>query len=176
MSSAKGRPGKRGRGRLIAAAVAAGAMLLVGYWPAAEATTSRAQQLDALLRAPGGESRKAQAIEELRKIDSTVARDELKDLADCTDDRVAMLALRALGRANFSGAKTKIAGVYEDETRSDVVRATALAVWCQLQKDAGRSWANGKVWVRSHAGTNSLLCEQYAATKARLWANEADND
>ena len=162
--------------KAVLAVLAVGVVAVAGFWPAAEATTSRAQQLDALLRAPGGESRKAQAIEELRKIDSTAARDELKDLADCTDDRVAMLALRALGRANFSGARTKIAGVYEDETRSDVVRATALAVWCQLQKDAGRSWANGKVWVRSYAGTNSLLCEQYAATKTRLWANEADSE
>jgi hypothetical protein len=175
MRKQRSRSAGLGRG-IVLTALALAVLVGAGLWPAAEATTSRAQQLDALLRAPGGESRKAQAIEELRKLDSTTARDELKDLADCTDDRVAMLAIRTLGRANFTGAKTKIAGVYEDETRSDVVRAMALIAWCQLQANAGKSWADGKAWVKSHAGENAMLCEQYAASKAKLWANEVDSE
>jgi len=175
MRKQRSRSAGYGRG-IVLTAVACAVLVGVGVWPAAEATSSRAQQLDALLRAPAGESRKAQAIEELRKIDSSAARDELKDLADCTDDSVAMLAIRALGRANFNGASRKIEDIYADEARSDVVRATALIVWCQLQANAGRSWANGKSWVKSHAGTNSLLCGQYAESKAKLWPNEVDGE
>jgi hypothetical protein len=159
-------------------AVLAGAALAVvgvaGFWPSAEATPTRVETLSAELNSPAGEYRKAMLIDELRQIDSSAAREALCELADSTDDRLAMLALRALGREGSSGSKIKVAAVYENTSRSPLVRATAQAVWCQMAADGGRSWATGKAWVKQHAGSNSLLCDQYAASKARHWAEESD--
>jgi hypothetical protein len=164
-----------GRGLLLAAS-AVGVLVVGGLWPDAAATPSRVDTLAAVLTSPVGPSRKAIEIEELRTIDSTSARNKLKDLADSGDERLALLAIRALGRCSWSGAKSKIAEIYEDTSRSDVVRATALAVWCQMESTAGRSWANGKSWVKNHAATNQRLRDQYAASKSRHWASEVDND
>jgi hypothetical protein len=151
-------------------------LVVSGIWPAAEATPTRVESLTAELESPAGEYRKAMKIEELRTIDSTAARTALANLADSADDRLAMLAIRALGRNATSSAKSKVAGIYEDTDRSDLVRATALAVWCQIQADASRTWADGKTWVKTTAGTNSRMRSQYAACKARHWPNEVDND
>ena len=173
----KERDRSRGAGRnVVLAAAALGALVAAGFWPRAEATPTRAQHLDAVLRSPAGEYRQCQAIEELRKIDSTGARDALKDLADSTDDRTAALAIRALARANFSGARTKIEGIYEDTSRSDLVRGVALAVWCTNRADAGKSWSDVKQWVKSKAGSNQVLRSQYAASKAMYWASEVDSE
>lgn len=164
-----------GRGWLLAASAVA-VLVVGGLWPEAQATTSRVDALAAVLASPVGPSRKAIEVEALRAIDSTAARNKLKDLADSGDERLALLAIRALGRSSWSGAKTKIAEIYEDTGRSDVVRSTALAVWCRMQAAGGRSWADGKSWVKTHAGTNQHLRDQYAASKSRHWANEVDND
>jgi hypothetical protein len=164
------------RRRWLVAAAGAGAIVMAGFWPSAEATPTRVEALTAELESPAGEYRKAMKIEELRTIDSSAARTALAGLADSADDRLAMLAIRALGRNATSSAKSTVAGIYEDTDRSDLVRATALAVWCQIQADAGRTWADGKSWVKSIAGTNSRMCSQYAACKARHWPNEVDND
>jgi hypothetical protein len=160
---------------VLVTAVAAAALLL-GTWPRAEATPTRVESLTAELESPAGEYRKAMKIEELRTIDSSAARTALSGLADSADDRLAMLAIRALGRNATSSATSKVAGIYEDTSRSDLVRATALAVWCQIKADAGRTWADGKTWVKSTAGTDTALRAQYAACKARHWPNEVDND
>ena len=93
----------RGRGWIVAGSAIA-ALVAAGLWPSAEATPTRVQALGAMLRAPAGESRKAIAIDELRKIDSSAARTELQSLADSADKRLAMLAIRALGRTGTSGA------------------------------------------------------------------------
>lgn len=164
-----------GRGTLLAASAVA-VLVVGGLWPEAEATTSRVDALAAVLASPVGPSRKAIEIEELRTIDSTSARNKLKDLADSGDERLALLAIRTLGRCSWSGAETKVAEIYEDTGRSDLVRSTALAVWCRMEATAGRTWANGKSWVKTHAGTNQHLRDQYAASKSRHWASEVDND
>ncbi len=165
----------RGRGFVIAATAAA-FLIGAGLWPEAEATPSRVDTLAAVLTSPVGATRKAIEIEALREIDSTSARNKLKDLADSGDERLALLAIRALGRCSWSGAKTKVAEIYEDTGRSDAVRSTALAVWCRMEAARGRSWADGKSWVKTHAGTNQQLRAQYAASKSRHWASEVDND
>lgn len=173
--------GKRSAGAGRAVLIGATAVAFIGaaaFWPAAEATPTRVETLSAELNSPAGEYRKAMLMDELRKIDSSAARTALGTLADAADDRLAMLALRALGREGSTGSKTKLASVYEDTNRSDLVRATALAVWCKEASDAGSTWASAKTWVKQHAGTNSLLCAQYKASKARHWASVgcAEND
>lgn len=175
------RYGRRERGTvrrrwLIAASGAVGVLVVASFWPVAEATPTRVEALTAELESPAGEYRKAMKVEELRTIDSSAARTALSNLADSDDDRLAMLAIRALGRSGTSGAISKVAGVYADTNRSELVRATALAVWCQKKADAGRSWADIKSWVKSTAGTNARMGAQYAACKARHWPNEVDND
>jgi hypothetical protein len=171
-----GRSPVRGRGRWVLLVAVAAASLVVGTWPAAEATPTRVEALTSELESPAGEYRKAMKIEELRTIDSSTARTALAGLADSTDERLAMLAIRALGRNATSSATSKVADIYADTGRSDLVRATALAVWCQIKADAGRSWSDIKSWVKSTAGTDSALRGQYAACKARHWPNEVDND
>ena len=131
----------------VVATTAAGAVVLAGFWPAAEATPTQVESLTAELESPAGEYRKAMKIEELRTIDSSAARAALSNLADSADDRLAMLAIRALGRSATSSAISKVAGTYADTGRSDLVRATALAVWCQKKSDAGQSWSDIKTWV-----------------------------
>ncbi len=171
--------GKRstGAGRGIVLVASAIAVLVgAGLWPEAQATPSRVDTLAAVLTSPVGPSRRAIEIEALRTIDSTAARNKLKDLADSGDERLALLAIRALGRCSWSGAKSKVAEIYEDTGRSDAVRSTALAVWCRMEAARGRSWSDGKSWVKNHAGTNQQLRSQYAASKSRHWANEVDND
>ncbi len=172
-----GRSPVRGRSRwLVLAGATLGVLVVTGFWPSAEATPTRVESLTAELESPAGDYRKAMRIEELRTIDSSAARTALSGLADSADDRLAMLAIRALGRNATSSAITKVAGIYADTGRSRVVRSTALAVWCQIQASAGRSWANGKSWVKSNAGNDQALQDAYAACKAKLWPNEVDND
>jgi hypothetical protein len=77
-----------GKGLLLAASAVA-VLVVGGLWPEAEATTSRVDALAAALTSAVGESRKAIEIEELRRIDSTSARNKLKDLADSSDERAS---------------------------------------------------------------------------------------
>ncbi len=169
----KGRVSIRlGRIVLAAAIVVGGTFVL---WPPAHATDSRAHDLGVFLESQAGESRKTMAIEELRKIDTSESRTILSNLAASKSDRVAMLALRALARADFSGARTTITGVFEDTARSDLARGTALAVWCQLRKTDGASWSDIRTYVHQKAGTNTHLCALYGALVAKLWPSEVSN-
>ena len=171
--SGKGRASGAAR-NVALAGLALGTLVFAGFWPKAHATQSEEAQLAALLHSPMPEHRKAQLIERLRKIDSSEARADLENLADATDDRLACLALRALSRSDFDGARTKIAGVFESTGRSDLTRAMALILWTARRSKDGASWADIKDYVKSHAGQDQVLNDVWASGRAKLWPNEGD--
>jgi hypothetical protein len=158
--------------------VAAAAVLIVGVRSTAQAVPNDVARLATIVTSPGGWSRKAVAVEDLRKRadDSSAARARLSELADSADAQVAALAISALGRSEWSGAQTKVAQLYESTGRSDVVRGLALTAYCMREARAQRRWADCKTWVKQHAGSNAALKGQSAALKASLWASEVDND
>jgi len=160
----------------VVAAFAVGVLIVAGFWPSADATPSQAGKLDALIRSPIGDNRRRAAIDQLSKLDSDEARTKLKALADSPDDRVAVLAIGALCRADFSGAEAQVKSVFEDAHRSDLARGMALVAYCEARKKHGSSWTNIKSYVKQKAGNDRVLKDQYAASKAKLWASEVDND
>lgn len=167
-----------GRGRGWVVGVAAGALALVAagvfLWPAAEATPARIAKLEKICTSLGQPGRKAMAVDELRRLDSTAARARVVALADSADEKVAHLAISALGRTDGSAAANKLKAIYESTGRSAAMRAAALSAFCAREKRAGRTWANNRSWVRQHAGSNSRLTAQADALKAKLWAGESD--
>jgi hypothetical protein len=169
----------RGKGRsklglLVAAGALGAAAMLV--WPRAEATPTRTEALEALCSGTAAPTQKLIALEELGTIDTSASRDALKRLADCEDERTAMMALGALSRLRFSGALTKIEAVYEDTDRSDVVRAAALTAYCTVKSGESRSWGNIKRYVKDTAGRNTQLRATHDALKTHFWAEEADDE
>jgi hypothetical protein len=154
---------------MVMAATAVATLVVGGLWPSAEATPSRARQLETLLTSAAGASRKAVAVEDLRKLDSTEARAKLAALADSKDERLALLAIRALGRSSASGAQCKVEQVFEDAKRSVLVREVALGAWCVRQAKENRAWADCEAWVKEKAGGDQKLKDMAAALKSKLW-------
>jgi len=167
----------RGRAVVIVGAAAAAVAAAVFLWPGAEATPpSRCQQLVTICTSRGGDCRKLLALEELLTTDSSAARDALAEIADSGDDRVAAMAIGALGRGDQSGARDKIEAVFEDTDRSDAVRAAALSAHCRLKAADGDSWSDCGGYVRSTAGRNQRLRDAWASVKAKYWPEEADGE
>src|SRR6185369_640459 len=101
------------------AAVAMAVLAVGGLWGKAEATApTRAGSLATFLESPAGHSRKLMAVEELRHIDTAEAHEKLQQLAASSDDEVARMAIAALGRASFEGARSTLDSIYEDTHRS----------------------------------------------------------
>ena len=141
-----------GRRTLLAAALAA-VLVLAGVGSKAEATApTRAGHLATFLESPAGHSRKLMAVEELRHIDTAEAHEKLQQLAASSDEDVARMAIAALGRASFEGARSTLDSIYEDTQRSTAARGVALAVICAQESRAGHTWASFKTWVRDHDG------------------------
>ena len=159
-----------GRWWAFAILVAAGVFL---FFRGAEATPTT-QELKTLCSGTASESQKLIWLDELCAINSTASRTALKDLADDADDRTAVRAIGALCRTDFSGARTKITGIYEDTTRSDFARMGAQIAYCRLKSKDGSSWSSIKSYVKNTAGSNSRLTDQWKALRAKLWPNEQD--
>lgn len=171
------RGGRIRRGNVLAlAALAAAIVITGGVWPRAEATPTEVDRLVAILESPIPERRKLVVVEELRQLDTSAARDALGALAENTDDRVAMVAIRALGRSEWNAAGGAIEDVYEDTGRSDLVRGAALGAFLVRESASGETWASCKGWVKQHAGGNAALNAQYAAVKTELWPIEQEVD
>jgi hypothetical protein len=148
--------------------------LAFGFWPKAEATPSRAQQIEVLVRSPITDNRRRALIDELSLIDSTDARTRLKNLADSKDDKTAALAIATLCRRGTSGGEDKVKSVLEDTNRSRLARGMALAAYCEMKKRGGFSWSQIKTYVTQQAGSDPVLAGQWAASKAKLFAQESD--
>lgn len=171
--------GRRSAGRSrhwFLSAVAIAAVGAFCFWPVAHADPTEADQIVALLRSPAGEYRKEMAIDRLSKIDSDGARQALLDLADSTNERLALLALRTLCRVDSPAARNKVKAVFENTQRTNVVRAIAMTAYLRSQQGQGSTWTDVKGYVKQHAGSNQMLVGQYAAVKAKYWAQEVDND
>jgi hypothetical protein len=164
-----------GRG-LVLLTTAAVAVVAVGLWPDAAATPSRSQVLTTICTSPGGECKKLLAIEELCSIDTSVSRDALSGLADGADERVAVMAIGALCRRDFSGARAKVMQIFGDTNRSEFTRMAAMTAYCCVQYRDGKTWTQIKRYVKDTAGTNTRLRAQWADLKSKFWSTEADND
>ena len=163
--------------RTVIAALAMAVLVVGSMWGKAEATApTRAEHLATFLESPAGHSRKLMAVEELRHIDTAEAREKLQQLAASSDEDVARMAIAALGRASFEGARSTLDSIYEDTQRSTAARGVALAVICAQESRAGHTWASFKTWVRDHDGGISQLQELETSLKARFWANEVSDE
>ncbi len=167
----------RRRGRFVSRTIAAGTMLMWLALPDLHAEPSTAQELEAFCTsATAGEVDRAMSLEALLRLDSTESRNAIKRLADSSDDRLAVQSLGALTRRDFSGARTKLASVMEDTSRSDVIRAFALGGWLRGQKKDGKRWADVRSFVESRTEGNAALEAMRDAQIARLWPGEVDGD
>lgn len=146
---------------VIALAAGAAALLLPGYSDAAD---KRVAELQALAET-GGRSRRLAAIEELVKKDTTDSRNALESLADSKEQELASLALLAIGRADYSGAKAKLTDAAGDSKRGDAVRAAALTAWLRAEEKDGKSWDGVKSTAESKAGSNQALKDVLTAVK-----------
>jgi hypothetical protein len=166
----------RRRRAILLVSGAASIAVLVATFGRVEATApSRAEVLQTILESPAAYNRKLMAIEELRQLTTTNdARQRLETLADSSDDTVARMAISAIGRASYTGARTKLDGIYVDTARSDAARGAALAIVCSKESRAGSSWSSVRNWVRANAGTNTNLSSLADSLKARFWPNEAE--
>ena len=142
----------------VAGVVLALCVLFVGPDHEAQARSQRVKDLVALCNSGVGVNRKSMAMDELCDLDTSEAREALEELADSADDKTATLALAAIGRENYSGAKTKLEAVFESSRRSDVARCAALGAICRLEEAADKDWSDIESYVDGHCGTNTAPC------------------
>ncbi|MCG3134769.1 MAG: hypothetical protein HMLKMBBP_02131 [Planctomycetes bacterium] len=149
--------------RLMLFALAAGAAALVAPG-ISSAADKRVAELQAIAET-GGRSRRLAAIDELVRKDSSESRGALEALAASRDAELASLALLAIGRADYSGARTKLADAAGDAKRSDAARAAALTAWLRAEEKDGKSWDAVNGTAESKAGSNDLLKDVLSAVK-----------
>ena len=155
---------------LVVLAVGCAAVIL---GPAGDATAEQDEvsALVALCNSPIGYHRKAMAIDTLLAMDSGSGRSAIADLAGSSDDRVAVLALAAMGRGDYSGARSTLLTCLADGDRSDIARTAALTAWCRLRKDDQASWASVNSAVSEAVSGNDRLTAALAAVQSKLWGD-----
>jgi hypothetical protein len=159
-------------GRTLAAlGLLTGLTLLVG--PPADASDQEVSDIQAVIESPIGLSRRLVLLEELRAKDTSASRQALSDLCDNTqDERLAVLALATVGRADQSGGEAKLKAVLASTSRSDFVRTGALVALSAQAKQRGRSWSQVRDDVESRSGSNKALADAAEAVRAKLWGEE----
>ena len=158
-----------------AIAVAAGALFAAGVWPKslpADAETRQVADLQALCETDHAHHRRAQAIDELAAIDSSTSRKALEALAASSDERLAVQAMSAIGRADYSGAKTFLKKVLADTKRSAPMRGAALSAYCLAEHKGGAKWADIKSNCASSDSKDTAIDDVRDAVKAKLWGKE----
>lgn len=153
----------------LIAVLAVGGVVLLGPGPDLSASNNQVSALEALCNSPVGLNRKAMAIEALCEIDTGSSRNALKRLADSTDLRTSTMAMSAIGREDFSGAKNKLKAVFESSSRSNTARAAAMTAWCCSEKNDGKAWSDVESYLENEADGNEELEAAVAATKARVF-------
>ena len=81
-----------------------------------------------------------------------------------------------MSRKDPPGARRSLEEVYENTTRSDLVRMAAMCALCRLASLDGKSWSEVKGYVKRTAGTNERLRKQAAELKTKFWANEKETE
>ena len=112
-------------------------------------------------------------LDQLRDIDTSDSRAALEDVADGSDDTAAALALHAIGRSGYSGAATKLKSVFEDTTRSHVVRAAAFQGWARLEADKGTNWSTVERYAKAHTTAGSALQDSALAVESVLFPSSS---
>lgn len=126
-------------------------------------------QLEGLCGSPVGLNRKLVALDALRAMDTTASRAAVARLAANSDDRTAVAAISAMGRGDWSGARSALLGIFGSTSRSDTARTAAMIAWCRLRKADGATWAQISSGLEEAAGQNARLTAALSATEARLW-------
>lgn len=75
-----------------------------------------------------GYHRRARLLEQLVLLDCSASQDALEELATSSDGKLAIQALSAIGRTDYSAGKAKASDIAEDLKRSDFVRVMVAAV------------------------------------------------
>lgn len=174
------RAGGRERGvmrRPIVWALALGAAAVVagGVWPQslpADAETQKAEELQALCETDQAYHRRARALQDLITLDTSAAHKSLEALAASKDELLAVQAMSAIGRADYSGAKSFLKKCFGDTKRSDHTRTAALASYCAAEHRSGASWSEIKDNCKGASSTDTVLDSARDALKSKLWGEK----
>lgn len=158
---------------LLAVGIAVVGVVGAATWLSrAQAETTQVEALKAVCERPGMHHRRAAALRDLAEIDSDASRAALESLADSKDEQLAVLAIAALGRAAYSGARTKLADVVADDKRSEFARSMAVTAALRAEHKIGASKSSVTNKFASDRSKCAALDDAAKATQDRLWGKE----
>lgn len=121
-----------------------------------------------------GRTKRLDAIERLRRLDSSESRAALDALADSKDEQLAAFAMAALARFDDSAAEAKLKSVIESGSRSDTARSLALTAWLRLRARDGDDWEDVSAYVAAKTAGNAALQSTVATVQTSAFGAEED--
>ena len=167
---APGRRPWRGRAALVVAGLvlAAGVLVFAGAGPAIGAD-AKVTQAKAVIDGGSVPESKRAALMDLADLDSSAGREALEGYADGKDDKLAAYALLTIGKADYSGARTKLEKVFEDAKRPHAARVAAFLALARLRAKDGDTWNQIASYAANHVKDGTPLADSVAAAKNALF-------
>jgi hypothetical protein len=151
------------------AAAAVLTLAVAGVWTRGEASDRAASDLKTACLATHADTDQRDSLEQLKDLDTSDARKTLEEIASGKDTTAAALALLTIGRADYSGARSKLASVFEDTKRPHAVRAAAFQGWARAEAADGTSWESIESYAKANTKEGSPLRDSALATRAVLF-------
>jgi hypothetical protein len=158
--------------RLVVWMAGAGLIGSMFWYREVRADGDRVAEIQAICEGECAYHTRAPLLRELLELDSTAAREALADLADHGDPKVATQAIAALGRAEYGGAKTKLAAIVADGNRSNHVRSMAATAHLRADKRGGVSEATAETRFSSTCSANAAVSAARDAACDKLWGGQ----
>ncbi len=152
----------------VLVAVAFAVLLLA--WPTATAGDRRVDAQVSIATSSPAHHRKAMAIQALVKLNNGNARRAITGMAKHADDATALVAIAALCREDFRGARATLIDIAEDTDRSEAVRCTALAACLELEATDGHDWTEVESWVEDTVDGEDEMDAMAEAVKAKRFS------